>query len=166
MPPDSGPAELERARQFLRRAVELSEEGVRHGRGGPFGAVVVRGQRIIGEGCNRVLCDQDPTAHAEIVAIRAAAAALRSFDLRGCEIFASSQPCPMCLAAIYWARIDRVYFANTIEDAARIGFDDSLFYREIALPIEQRSLPQVRVELPEAIRAFELWIAKPDRIPY
>jgi tRNA(Arg) A34 adenosine deaminase TadA len=158
--------QLERVRRLLRRAAELSEEGMNANCGGPFGAVVARGDVIIGEGFNRVVCDHDPTAHAEIVAIRKAAAAMKNFELAGCEIFASSQPCPMCLAAIYWARIEHVYFANTVEDAAMIGFGDSLFYREIALPIEKRSLPQTQVNVPEAIRAFEIWAKKPDRMPY
>lgn len=154
---DKLPSDLERARRFLSRAIELSEEGMKAGFGGPFGAVVVKGDLIVGEGFNRVLHDNDPTAHAEIVAIRRACDHLKSFDLSGCEVFASSQPCPMCLAAIYWSRADRVYFANTIADAAAIGFDDSFFYEELSRPLENRKLPQIRVYVPTAIKAFEMW---------
>jgi tRNA(Arg) A34 adenosine deaminase TadA len=157
---------LVRAAMYLRRAVALSEEGMSAGFGGPFGAVVVKGDAIVGEGFNRVLHDNDPTAHAEVVAIRRACEALKTFDLTGCEVFASSQPCPMCLAAIYWSRADRVYFANTISDAAAIGFDDAFFYEELKQPTEQRKLPQIRVHLPEAIQAFEMWKVMAGKTPY
>lgn len=136
------------------------------GHGGPFGAVIARGDKVLGEGFNRVLHDNDPTAHAEVVAIRNACKSVGSFDLTGCTVYASSQPCPMCLAAIYWSRADAVYFANTVEDAARIGFDDSFFYEELAKSIDMRTLKQIRVEVPEAIRAFEKWAAKADRTEY
>src|SRR5487761_1508170 len=119
---------------FMRRAISLSREQMEHGGGGPFGAVIVKGGVIIAEGWNRVTSTNDPTAHAEIVAIRAACAVLGSFSLGDCEIYASCEPCPMCLAAIYWARLERVYYANTRADAARIGFDDDFLYREIAAP--------------------------------
>lgn len=158
--------EEEFIKQHLRRAVELSEQGMTAGFGGPFGAVVVKEGRNIGEGFNRVLRDNDPTAHAEVVAIRRACEAIQSFDLTGCVVFASSQPCPMCLAAIYWSRAECVYFANTITDAAVIGFDDAFFYEELKQPVEQRNLPQIRVHLPEAIKAFEMWKAMADRRPY
>jgi len=164
--PDKSSADLQRATKFLTRAIELSEEGLTAGFGGPFGAVVVKDDRIIGEGFNRVLHDNDPTAHAEIVAIRRACDALKTFDLTGCDVFASSQPCPMCLAAIYWSRVDRVYFANTIDDAAAIGFDDSFFYEELKQPLENRKLPQIRVNVPTAIKAFEAWAAKADKKQY
>lgn len=156
----------ERIARFLARAVELSREGSRSGCGGPFGAVIVRGEQVIGEGHNRVPADNDPTAHAEVVAIRAACRHVGSFSLAGCEIFASSQPCPMCLAAIYWARIERVWFANTVEDARAIGFDDSKFYAELALPPGRRSIPQVHVPMPEALRVFQDWAQDPARVRY
>jgi tRNA(Arg) A34 adenosine deaminase TadA len=154
------------AEAFMRRAIALSREGMERDRGGPFGAVVVQDGRIVGEGSNLVTSSLDPTAHAEIVAIRAACAALGRFELRGCEIFASCEPCPMCLAAIYWARLDRVYYANDRAGAARIGFDDDLVYRELALPPGARRLPMVRLLEDEARVAFEAWARKPDRVPY
>lgn len=162
----TAPAPDDRVRRFLARAVELSREGSESGCGGPFGAVVVRGDEIVGEGCNRVPTDNDPTAHAEMVAIRAACKRLGTFGLAGCEIFASSQPCPMCLAAIYWARIDRVWFANTVEDARAIGFDDSKFYDELSLPLERRSIPQVHVATAEALKVFKDWAADPANVRY
>ncbi|HRK30147.1 MAG TPA: nucleoside deaminase [Tepidisphaeraceae bacterium] len=160
------PSKDPRVVTFLRRAIELSEQGMSDGFGGPFGAVVVKADRIVGEGFNRVLHDNDPTAHAEVVAIRHACAHLNTFDLSGCEVFASSQPCPMCLAAIYWARASKVYFANTIADAATIGFDDSFFYDELRLPLGGRTLPQIHVVVPEAIKAFNLWGAMANRRAY
>lgn len=152
--------------QFMQRAIELAEANVRAGRGGPFGAVVVRSGEVIGEGANEVTSKNDPTAHAEIAAIRAACRHLNHFSLAGCEIYANCEPCPMCLAAIYWARLDRLFYANTRADAARIGFDDAAFYQELVSAIDERSVPTERVPLPRALTAFELWAAKPDRIPY
>jgi guanine deaminase len=151
---------------FMRRAIALAQEGMDRGQGGPFGSVVVKGDRIVGEGQNRVTATNDPTAHAEVVAIRAACAALGTFDLAGCEIYASCEPCPMCLSAIYWARLDRIWYANGREDAARIGFDDALIYREVALPPEERGLPMQRLLPDEARAAFEAWLRKADRIRY
>jgi guanine deaminase len=151
---------------FMRRAIELSREGMESNRGGPFGAVIVKAGEIIAEGVNRVTSTCDPTAHAEVVAIRAAGAALGTFDLSGCQIYTSCEPCPMCLAAIYWARLDRVYYANCREDAASIGFDDAAFYREIGLPIEARTLPMSRLLPQEAREAFDAWARKPDRVRY
>jgi guanine deaminase len=151
---------------FMRRAIALAREGMEGGHGGPFGAVVVADGRIVGEGHNRVTSTLDPTAHAEVVAIRAACAALGRFELRGCDIYTSCEPCPMCLSAIYWARLDRIYFANDRADAARIGFDDDVLYREVALAPEARRLPMIRLLADEARGAFEDWLAKPDRIPY
>lgn len=136
------------------------------GEGGPFGAVVVRDGQIVGEGWNRVTSACDPTAHAEISAIREACRALGTFELRGCEIFTSCEPCPMCLAAIYWARLDRIWYANTRADAAGIQFDDDWLYREVALPLEARSLPASQVMHEEALEVFRVWEAKPDKIPY
>ncbi len=151
---------------FMRRAIALAHEGLEKGRGGPFGAVVVHTGRIVGEGCNCVTSTCDPTAHAEVMAIRAACAALGRFDLRGCEVYTSCEPCPMCLSALYWARVDRVFYANDRADAARIGFDDALIYREVALPREERSLPLVRMLDAEARHAFDAWLRKPDRVAY
>ncbi len=151
--------------EYMRRAIALSIENVRQG-GGPFGAVIVKDGEIVGEGVNRVTLDNDPTAHAEVSAIRQAAKRLGTFNLEGCIIYTSCEPCPMCLGAIYWAHLDRIYFGNTRYDAARIGFDDEFLYRELAL--EQKDRNKVMTELlpDEARRAFELWAAKEDKIEY
>lgn len=151
---------------FMRRAIALSREKMNAGAGGPFGAVIVADGKIIAEGWNQVTSANDPTAHAEITAIRAACAALHRFSLEGCEIYTSCEPCPMCLAAIYWARLARVYYGNGRDDAARIGFDDASLYREIALPLERRQLPMIRLLPDEARVAFEEWERKPDKIRY
>lgn len=151
---------------FMARAIELSIENVRSGRGGPFAAVVVKDGKVIAEGTNRVTTTNDPTAHAEIVAIREACQALGAFQLDGCEIYTSCEPCPMCLGAIYWSRPARVYFANTAQDAARIGFDDALILKELCLPLPQRSIPMIQMMRPEALEAFRHWQQKPDKIEY
>lgn len=151
---------------FLRRAIELSREKMQAGEGGPFGAVVVKDGRVVGEGWNRVTSGKDPTAHAEVEAIRAAARNLDSFKLEGCVLYTSCEPCPMCLAAAYWARIDRVVYGNAHEDAAAIGFDDSFLYEEICRPIERRSMPERRMLAEEAKAVFDEWAAKPDKTPY
>lgn len=151
---------------LMRRAIELSRLKMQAGEGGPFGALVARDGKIIAEGWNRVLGTNDPTAHAEIVAIRDACARLGTFDLTGCEIYTTCEPCPMCLAAILWARIGRMYYANTRNDAASIGFDDEAFYREVALPLHGRALPAERLLPEEAKAVFREWLAKPDRVPY
>jgi guanine deaminase len=151
---------------LMRRAIELSRQGMEGGSGGPFGAVVARDGRIVGEGWNRVTSTNDPTAHAEVVAIRAACAALGRFDLRGCEIYTSCEPCPMCLSAIYWARLDRIYYANGRADAARIGFDDAFLYAEVALDPAARSLPMTRLLADEARAAFDDWERNPDKVRY
>ena len=151
---------------LMRRAVALSAEKMRAGFGGPFGAVVARASAIIAEGFNQVLSDSDPTAHAEVVAIREACRRLGSFSLQGCEMYTSCEPCPMCLGAIYWARLDRVYYANTRTDAAAIGFDDDHIYRELDRPIDGRIVPFIRLESEEARRIFQEWLEKPDKIPY
>ncbi len=150
----------------LRRAIELARAHMEAGEGGPFGAVVVCGDAVVGEGWNRVTSDHDPTAHAEIVAIRAACARLGRFSLDGCVIYASCEPCPMCLAAIYWARIDRLVYGAAREDAARAGFDDALIYDEIARPPEARHLPARRMLAEEARAVLRAWEDKPDKIPY
>lgn len=150
----------------MARAIELSLENIRSNQGGPFAALIVKDTEIISEGTNRVTSANDPTAHAEIVAIREACRKLRRFDLSGCEIYASCEPCPMCLGAIYWARLAKIYFANTAEDAAKIGFDDSLIYDETCRPLTERRIPMVPLMRAAAIRVFHAWEAKPDRISY
>ena len=152
--------------RFMLRAIEVSAEYMRAGLGGPFGAIVVRGQDIVAEGSNRVTSTNDPTAHAEVVAIREACRRLGVFSLAGCELYTSCEPCPMCLGAIYWARLDRVYYANTRDDAAAIGFDDDAIYREFAKTIQDRSVPFIHLPLPEGKRVFREWVDKPDKIPY
>lgn len=151
---------------FMARAIQLSIENVRSGRGGPFGAVVVKNGAIIAEGANRVASMNDPTAHAEILAIREACRKLGIFDLEGCEIYSSCEPCPMCLAAIYWARLARIYFANDAADASKIGFNDSLIYREITQPHPQRKIPMIQLMREQALEAFHAWEDKPDKIAY
>ncbi len=150
----------------MARAIQLSLENVNSGRGGPFGAVVVKDNEIISEGANRVTLANDATAHAEIVAIREACKKLNAFHLQSCEIYASCEPCPMCLGAIYWARLSRIYFANVDADAARIGFDDSLIYRELAQPHSQRKIPMTQMMREEALAAFRAWENKADKIAY
>lgn len=151
---------------FMAKAIELSIENVRAGRGGPFGAVVVKDGAIIAQGTNLVTSTNDPTAHAEVVAIREACRKLGSFQLTDCEIYSSCEPCPMCLAAIYWARPSRVYFACTAADAAQHGFDDSFICEEIQRPISGRRIPMVQMMRDDALRAFEAWAKKTDRIDY
>jgi tRNA(Arg) A34 adenosine deaminase TadA len=150
---------------YMRRAIALSCQGVETG-GGPFGAVVVKDGEIIGEGMNQVVPRADPTAHAEIVAIRAACAALGTHDLTGAVIVSSCEPCPMCLGAIWWSRIGLVVYGNDRTDAATIGFDDADIYAEVAAPPEARRLPLRRVLAEEALAAFQFWQAKPDKVPY
>jgi guanine deaminase len=153
-------------KEFMREAIRLSIEMVRQGRGGPFGAIVVKGNKIVGRGGNRVTSANDPTAHAEIVAIRDACKRLKTFRLDGCELYVNCEPCPMCLAAIYWARIRKVFYANTRKDAARIGFDDDTIYREVALPVHKRKLEMKQFLRDEALAAFLEWKKKPDKVPY
>ena len=153
-------------KKFMREAIRLSVEMVRRGRGGPFGAIVVKGNKIVGRGGNRVTFTNDPTAHAEIVAIRDACRRLKTFRLNGCELYVNCEPCPMCLAAIYWARIRKVFYANTRKDAARIGFDDDTIYCEVALPVRKRKLKMKQFLRDEALAAFLEWKKKPDKIPY
>jgi guanine deaminase len=152
--------------EFMREAIRISLEKMRSNHGGPFGAVVVRRGKIIGRGWNRVTSTNDPTAHAEINAIREACRRLKTFQLDDCELYASCEPCPMCLAAIYWARLKRVYYGNTRRDAAKIEFDDDFIYREVARPITRRKIPMKQLLRKEAFKAFAEWQAKPDRTPY
>jgi tRNA(Arg) A34 adenosine deaminase TadA len=151
---------------FMARAITLSIENVQSGRGGPFGAVVVKDGAIVGEAANQVTSTNDPTAHAEVVAIRGACKNLGTFDLAGCEIYTSCEPCPMCLGAIYWAHLSRVYFANADADASKIGFDDSMIYREIAQPHAQRKIPMIQMMREEALAAFRAWENKTNKIEY
>ncbi len=151
---------------FMRRAIAISAQKMRAHQGGPFGAVIVKDGGIIAEGHNQVISSNDPTAHAEVMAIRAACAALQTFSLEGCVIYTSCEPCPMCLSAIYWARLERIYFANTRRDAAAIGFDDDHIYDEVARAIDERDLPAVRLLGEEARAVFEEWEAMPDKVRY
>lgn len=150
----------------MQRAIDLSRQNVESGSGGPFGAVIVKDGKIIGEGFNEVTSANDPTAHAEVVAIRKACQSLSHFDLKGSVIYSSCEPCPMCLSAIYWARIDKIYFANTKKDAAKILFDDDFIYKEIPKPHSDRSIPMHQIMRDEALTVFEIWHAKVDKIHY
>ena len=149
----------------MREAIRLAEASLRN-RGGPFGCVVVRRGRVVGRGQNPVTADNDPTAHAEMVAIRAACQALGTFQLNDCELYTSCEPCPMCLGAIYWARLGRVFYGSNRKDAAAIGFDDDLIYREIPLPPENRAIPMEPLLREEAQGAFKAWATKTDKIEY
>ena len=151
---------------FMRAAIALAEKNVADGTGGPFGAVIVRDGEIVGEGTNQVTSSNDPTAHAEVVAIRQACAALGTFSLEGCEIYTSCEPCPMCLSAIYWARLDRIFYGNTKADAAEIDFDDAFLYLEIPKPIEDRTIPTEQILHEESIHTFNAWAVSEDKIPY
>ena len=151
--------------ELMRKAIELSVKNVAEG-GGPFGAVIARNGEIVATGVNRVTDEHDPTAHAEVSAIRAACRKLNTFDLSGCEIYTSCEPCPMCLGAIYWAHLDRMYYGNNQHDAAEIGFDDAFIYEEIAMKPEERRLAPTRLLPEEAIKAFEAWRLKDDKVEY
>ena len=151
---------------FMARAIQLSIENVQSGRGGPFGAVIVREGAIVAESSNQVTATNDPTAHAEVLAIRAACKVLGTFELESCEIYTSCEPCPMCLGAIYWARLSRVYFANAGADASRVGFDDSFIYSEIAQPVSRRKIPMIQMMRDQALAAFRAWENKPNKIEY
>ena len=150
----------------MRRAIELSIQNVHSGKGGPFGAVIVKAGEIIGEGVNEVLATNDPSAHAEVLAIRMACQRLNTFQLTGCEIYTSCEPCPMCMGLIYWARPERVFYANTAADAAKIGFDDAFIYHELAAPPEKRAIGMQQIMREEALAALFAWEKKPDKISY
>jgi len=143
--------------KFMRIAIELSEYNVKQGQGGPFGAVIVKDGIVIAQSANKVIAENDPTAHAEISAIRLACRELGTYNLAGCEIYTSCEPCPMCLGAIYWAHIDKIYYANTKADAAAIGFDDHLIYNELACNMDKRKLPFIQLLRGEALATFKLW---------
>ncbi len=149
----------------MKRAIELSIESVNKG-GGPFGCVIVKNEKIISEGSNKVTSSNDPTAHGEIVAIREACKKINNFSLGGCELYSNCEPCPMCLSAIYWARIDKIYYANTREDARKIDFDDSLIYAELQKSIDKRKILMIQMMRSEALKAFELWDKKTDKVKY
>ena len=151
---------------FMARAIQLAIENVRSGKGGPFGSVIVKNSKIVAEAANRVTATNDPTAHAEVVVIREACKKLGVFELTDCEIYTSCEPCPMCLGAIYWARLGKVYFASVAADAAKAGFDDSLIYREIAQELAKRSIPMEQMMREEALAAFRAWQEKSDKIQY
>lgn len=152
--------------RFMEKAIELAIENVRSGRGGPFAAVVVKDGAIIAQGTNRVTSSNDPTAHAEIVAIREACEALGNFQLAGCEIYTTCEPCPMCMGAIYWARPAKVFYAGTARDASAAGFDDSFICKQLKLPATARRIPMIQLMRKEALEAFRAWEQKGDRIEY
>jgi len=151
--------------KFMTRAIELSIKSVNAG-GGPFGSVIVKDKKIIAEGSNKVTSTNDPTAHGEIVVIRQACKNLNHFNLCGCELYSTCEPCPMCLSAIYWARIDKIYYANTRNDARKIDFDDSLIYSELQKNVKKRKIPMIQIMRDEALKAFELWDKKTDKVKY
>jgi len=151
--------------EFMKRAIQLSIDSVKNG-GGPFGAVIVKNDKIIGEGSNKVTSTNDPTAHGEIVAIREACKKINNFNLSGFEIYSTTEPCPLCLSAIYWARINKIYYANSREDARKIDFDDSLIYSELKKNINERKIPMTQMMRDEALKAFELWDKKTDKVKY
>jgi tRNA(Arg) A34 adenosine deaminase TadA len=151
---------------FMARAIRLSLDNVVSGQGGPFGAVIVQKGSIIAEGVNRVTAQNDPTAHAEVTAIRAACAKLGTFELQDCEIYTSCEPCPMCLGAIYWARLGHIYFGNLAADASKIGFDDSFIYREFSKPFPHRKIPMSQLMHEEALKAFRAWQENPNKTSY
>ena len=151
--------------RFMSRAIELSIESVKSG-GGPFGSIIIKNNEIISEGMNRVTKNNDPTAHGEIVAIRNACKNLNDFSLKGCELYTSCEPCPMCLSAIYWSRIDKIYYANTRDDAKKIDFDDSLIYSELTKKIKERKIPTTQLMRDEALQGFKLWKNTENKVKY
>ncbi|MBK6749047.1 MAG: nucleoside deaminase [Pyrinomonadaceae bacterium] len=152
--------------QFMKRAIELARAGMDNNDGGPFGCVVVKDGKVVGEGNNRVTSTNDPTAHAEVVAIREACRTLNTFQLDGCSIYTSCEPCPMCLGAIYWARPSQVFYACTREDAAAVGFDDDFIYDEVSLPNQDRERVMINLLRDEGVALFQAWDAKADKIEY
>ncbi|MDB6121349.1 MAG: Cytidine/deoxycytidylate deaminase family protein [Pedosphaera sp.] len=153
-------------KKYMQEAIRISRQMMRRNMGGPFGAVVVRGDKIVGRGCNQVTSTNDPTAHAEVVAIRDACKRLKTFQLDDCELYTSCEPCPMCLSAIYWARFKKVYYANTRRDAADIEFDDDFIYTEVSRPITERSIPMRQLLRKDALTVFQEWKNKADKIRY
>jgi guanine deaminase len=153
-------------KQYMQEAIRISMQMMRRNKGGPFGAVVVRKGKIVGRGCNQVTSTNDPTAHAEVVAIRDACRRLKTFQLADCELYTSCEPCPMCLSAIYWARFRKVFYANTRKDAADIDFDDDFIYTEVSLPLARRSIPMRQLMRKDALVVFKEWKNKPDKVRY
>ena len=156
----------QRETHFMQAGIDLARKGMKEGKGGPFGCVIVKDNEIIGSGCNSVLDFNDPTAHAEVVAIRNACQALNNFQLTGCELYTSCEPCPMCLGAIYWARPSVVYFANSRQDASAIGFDDSMIYDELNVPLDKRVIKTIHLKTEDALKVFEEWARNPDKTVY
>lgn len=157
---------MTREKRFMNEAIALSKESLANNSGGPFGCVIVKDDVIVGRGNNQVTANNDPTAHAEIVAIRDACKNLKSFQLDGCEVYTSCEPCPMCLGAIYWARPSVIYYGNTREDAKKIGFDDSMIYDEVNSDIKHRSIKTINIEREEANKVFNAWMKKQDKTTY
>jgi tRNA(Arg) A34 adenosine deaminase TadA len=157
---------MTREEKFMMQAIDLSQNGVRNNEGGPFGCIIVKDDTIVGRGNNKVTSSNDPTAHAEVVAIRDACKNLGTFQLEGCEIYTSCEPCPMCLGAIYWVRPKMVYFANTRQDAASIGFDDSMIYEELGIDLDKRKIPIINLGREDALKIFVEWQNKEDKISY
>ena len=157
---------MEEYKLHMKQAIDLALSNVKENKGGPFGAVVVKNGKVIGKGANLVTLNNDPTAHAEIIAIREAAKNTGSFILSDCEIYTSCEPCPMCLGAIYWARIEKLYYAATKDDAQKSDFDDSVIYKELTLPKDQRSIPSLQLMRDDAVKVFEEWNESGNKIPY
>lgn len=157
---------MTREQKFMQEAISLSRKSLETNEGGPFGCVIVKGEEIIGRGYNQVTGTNDPTAHAEVVAIRAACKHLNNFQLEGCEVYTSCEPCPMCLGAIYWARASVIYYANTKKDAAEAGFDDSFIYEEINIPMKERKIPLHNLGRVQAGKVFKEWLEKTDKTKY
>ncbi len=157
---------MTREEKFMQEAIALSQKGISQNEGGPFGCIIVKDDKIVGRGNNKVTSSNDPTAHAEIVAIRDACSNLETFQLEGCEVYTSCEPCPMCLGAIYWARPKVIYFANTRQDAADIGFDDSMIYEEMNTGIENRKIPIIKLGRESALKIFGEWACKSDKTQY
>lgn len=157
---------MTREEHFMHEAIRFSKQGMERNEGGPFGCIIVKGDQIVGWGNNKVTSSNDPTAHAEITAIRDACRRLNTYQLTDCEIYSSCEPCPMCMGAIYWARPKALYFANTRQDAAKIGFDDSMIYDELAAPVELRKIPIIQLGREEALQVFAEWEKKEDKIRY
>jgi len=156
----------ERELKYMQMAVDLARHGMNQGVGGPFGCIVVKGDAVVGKGCNSVASLNDPTAHAEVMAIRDACKNLKTFQLTDCEIYTSCEPCPMCMGAIYWARPKKVYFGATRHDAADAGFDDSMIYKELTAPVHDRLIEMVNLGRDKVVKVFEEWIDKPDKVAY
>ena len=157
---------MELERTFMKEAINEAAKSIEYKNGGPFGAVVVKDGKVLGRGHNQVTANNDPTAHAEIIAIREACKTLDTFNLEGCEIYASCEPCPMCLGSIYWANISKLYYAATKEDASKAEFSDAHFYEEIALPKNERKLQSIQLMREDAVKVFEKWIETENKIPY